>query len=678
VQNADFSPFCLTVPVDSRLPDGGGNQLCGFYDISPAKLGLNDNVISQAAHFGKQSEIYDGYDFTGNARLSHGIMMSGGVTMGRAHTDNCALTSDLSLAYAGSATGVTASRTSPFCDVQPPMLPNIKFLAVYPIPFWELQASGTWQSTPGPEITASYAATNAEIAPSLGRDLSSGRNSTVLVDLVPKGASVRRSDQPGGSAPGQDLPHRQPEDPGHVRPLQRLQRAALPLHAEPFGPAWQTPTSVLIGRLAKFAVSGRLLREALPRTFGRGSRRGRLSGGGWRWCRRAIRRRVCLSHGLRARSGARARTGASPSTRWRLSRIRVERRVDVSGTLAADDLVRVSSQVAGIVSEVAVELGGRGPGPAGLLVRLEPRELALAVERAESACGRWRRSWASRTRARGHRRPTRTCRRCARPAATRDDAAYGAGARGINSPRASCSRGWKRNRPPPGWPFAEASHQTALDAARSLPRRPPGPPGGARTGPEEGGGLVIRSPGCRGGGGPRRTAGRVHPREHRGRHHRAARPLILQTAIQERHAGLIRADQPVDFVVEAFPGQIFKGTVAFVGPDGRSGHADLPGGSAGAQRRSPAPAGLLRQGHGADPCDDQVLAVPDAAVSALAGVSTVFVIEDGKARQQEVTVGAAQVGLVEIVAGLKGTERLATTNLNQLATGAAVRTSPAP
>ena len=40
--------------------------------------------------------------------------------------------------------------------------------------------------------------------------------------------------------------------------------------------------------------------------------------------------------------------------------------------------------------------------------------------------------------------------------------------------------------------------------------------------------------------------------------------------------------------------------------------------------------------------DDEVLAAPDDAVSTMAGVSTVYVIEDGKARQQQVTLGARQ------------------------------------
>ena len=54
--------------------------------------------------------------------------------------------------------------------------------------------------------------------------------------------------------------------------------------------------------------------------------------------------------------------------------------------------------------------------------------------------------------------------------------------------------------------------------------------------------------------------------------------------------------------------------------------------------------------------DQNVMAVPDDAVSTLAGVSTVYVIEDGKARQQVVSLGAHEAKRWEIVDGLKGTE----------------------
>src|SRR5262249_31830342 len=40
VAPSDFSPYCVTAPVDSRLPNGGGgNQICGLYDITPTKFG---------------------------------------------------------------------------------------------------------------------------------------------------------------------------------------------------------------------------------------------------------------------------------------------------------------------------------------------------------------------------------------------------------------------------------------------------------------------------------------------------------------------------------------------------------------------------------------------------------------------------------------------------------------
>jgi hypothetical protein len=58
---------------------------------------------------------------------------------------------------------------------------------VYPVPLWNLQTSATIQSLPGPQITASYTATNAQIAPTLGRNLSSGAAGTVTIDLIPPG-----------------------------------------------------------------------------------------------------------------------------------------------------------------------------------------------------------------------------------------------------------------------------------------------------------------------------------------------------------------------------------------------------------------------------------------------------------------------------------------------------------
>src|SRR4029079_3648080 len=55
VSAADFNSYCVTAPKDSRLPNGGGYQVCDLYDISPAKFGLSNNLGTRAQGFGQQA-----------------------------------------------------------------------------------------------------------------------------------------------------------------------------------------------------------------------------------------------------------------------------------------------------------------------------------------------------------------------------------------------------------------------------------------------------------------------------------------------------------------------------------------------------------------------------------------------------------------------------------------------
>jgi multidrug efflux pump subunit AcrA (membrane-fusion protein) len=70
--------------------------------------------------------------------------------------------------------------------------------------------------------------------------------------------------------------------------------------------------------------------------------------------------------------------------------------------------------------------------------------------------------------------------------------------------------------------------------------------------------------------------------------------------------------------------------------------------------------------------DENVIAVPDSAVSTFAGVSSVYVVKDDKITQQNVTLGVRQGNLWEVIDGIKGTEVLANNRLNELATGTRV------
>jgi hypothetical protein len=176
---SDFGEYCITAPTDSRLGEFSGRQYCDLYDISPAKFGQTDNLVTQAEHYGKQTEVYNGVDVTLSWRFRQGGQFAGGLSVGRTATDSC-FTIDS-----------PQNERPDFCADTPPWSAGtqVKFLVVYPLP-WALQTSAIYQNIPGIPITAVYPATNAEIAPTLGRNLGACGTrptctSTVNVDLIP-------------------------------------------------------------------------------------------------------------------------------------------------------------------------------------------------------------------------------------------------------------------------------------------------------------------------------------------------------------------------------------------------------------------------------------------------------------------------------------------------------------
>ena len=167
VTPANYNPYCVTMPTDSRLPGGGGNQLCGFYDVAIAKSGVVQNNVTFSSNFGKEMDIFNGVDVTAQVRLPNGAQISGGISTGREESARCfAIDSPggpsvLSLSGAtqpGAATAGTAgngysSWRSDWCDIKPPFQTQLKLLGSYPLPWYGIQVSGTFQVVPGPEIS---------------------------------------------------------------------------------------------------------------------------------------------------------------------------------------------------------------------------------------------------------------------------------------------------------------------------------------------------------------------------------------------------------------------------------------------------------------------------------------------------------------------------------------------
>jgi hypothetical protein len=254
VTNADFTTYCITAPVDPRLPGGGGNPICGFYDVSVAKFGQNDNLITGAEKFGKQADVYDGFDFTFNAHLTNRALLGGGLNLGRERTNNCYVIGDRSLLFTA-----TSPRAPAFCDVHPPMRPSLTLQAAYPLPWWGIQAAATFQSLPGPQILAQRPTSNALIRPSLGRNLASCGdaptcNDTVTLDLIPPGTLY------GDRINQVDIRVSKEWRAGHtlVRPIVSVYNL---LNANPvlqynsrYNTSWPAPTAILTARFLDFGI----------------------------------------------------------------------------------------------------------------------------------------------------------------------------------------------------------------------------------------------------------------------------------------------------------------------------------------------------------------------------------------------------------------------------------------
>jgi len=235
---SDYDQFCVTSPVDSRLPGGGGQQICGLYDLkTTVPFGASDNVITAASNFGEQTQVYDGFDIGFNVRLPGGTQVQGGTSTGRTKTSVCF--------------AVDSPQALLFCEVKPPFQTQVKFSAIYPLP-WGLLSSATYQGLPGPQITASWAAPASAVT-GLGRPLAGGAR-TVTVPLVAPGSMY------GDFLHQIDFRIAKNFMLGDARIQPQFDLFNL-FNANPvlaqnntFGPAWQRPVTILLGRMIKFGV----------------------------------------------------------------------------------------------------------------------------------------------------------------------------------------------------------------------------------------------------------------------------------------------------------------------------------------------------------------------------------------------------------------------------------------
>jgi Carboxypeptidase regulatory-like domain len=186
---SDFTPYCVTVPVDPRLAKSG-QQLCGLFDQF-RNIGQIDNVVTSASNYGELSDRWNGVDFTVTARLPK-VLLQGGVATGKGVTDNCSIVTRFPqvmwTAPAGSNTtsAVNSGPSTPaeYCHVEGPYLTQAKLLGSYTLP-WDVQIAATYQNIPGRQLAANAVFTSRQVEGSLGRPLAAA--STVTVNVVTPG-----------------------------------------------------------------------------------------------------------------------------------------------------------------------------------------------------------------------------------------------------------------------------------------------------------------------------------------------------------------------------------------------------------------------------------------------------------------------------------------------------------
>jgi RND family efflux transporter MFP subunit len=353
-----------------------------------------------------------------------------------------------------------------------------------------------------------------------------------------------------------------------------------------------------------------------------------------------------------------------------VQRISIQRQIELSGNLASIDQVKVSTEVAGTVISANIDLG-REVLAGEVLIKLDDRELQLARDRAESALKQTEAQLGLDPSKPNIIPPDEQIATVRTAIANRDDAKLKFAqsqelvGKGL-VPRTDLDTNETRLK------VTEAVLQSTLESVRSLKASLQDRRAALQLAQKKIEDATVKSP----------VNGVVSERlVQRGEFIREntqivtivqLNPLQLRTAVQEKFSSLIRTNLPVQFGVEPYPGQMFTGRIINISPSIDQQTRTFPVEVQVENTNRKLKPGFFAKGVILTERDSNVMALPEEAVSTLAGVSSVFVIDNGVIRQQSVTLGTHEGKFYEILEGLAGTETVAISNLNQLVTGTKV------
>ena len=150
-------------------------------------------------------------------------------------------------------------------------------------------------------------------------------------------------------------------------------------------------------------------------------------------------------------------------------------------------------------------------------------------------------------------------------------------------------------------------------------------------------------------------------------------PLRVRIDIPEQAIPTVSVGQSVSVTTSAWPDRNFSGRIARISPNVSTTSRTLT-----VEAEIENSSGVLKPGQFAtvrilESRAAPATLVPARAVRTESGVSRVFVIKDGKAQERQVQLGQTEGDLVEIKSGVAENETVATSNVEQLSDGMAVK-----
>ncbi len=348
----------------------------------------------------------------------------------------------------------------------------------------------------------------------------------------------------------------------------------------------------------------------------------------------------------------------------------LDKSIDITGSLEADESVNLSSEVAGRISTVRVDFG-QTVRKGDIIAELDKREFQWQLDRAKATLAQTAARLAMKSPDDAFPTSTPSIRQAE---AQLEDARskFASASKLVQSGDIAKERATELEK-------AMDARQAVLDAARDdlnmMIAQLRAQKADVELATKRLGDTIIRAPFDGG-----ITSKAVSPGQYIKENTTIAtliktNPVRLRVEVPENYSSLVKPGSTVSFTTDAAPGKEFTARIQTLNPSFDSKNRTLVAESKFAVTDPRLRPGSFVQVKLVTMKDNQVVMVPKNAVFAVAGLNKVFVIRQGKAVEIRMTPGIEENGWAEVPNGtIQAGEKVAVSNLLNLVNGSPVKT----